>query len=346
MLARLTKSKSTILVALLFCVLCSVAICSIVSTPTHALDTVLFGNIEDDGKGCGIYMIVTLVIDILSGGVLAVAVIGLAIFGISYLTSAGDVTRIVKAKKRLVEIIFGMVLYIFLWSLYNFLIPGGHFTISAQCPTTPIGGTTATVPNKYSNGTFVQTTPGTGAANSGAPDKGSVTSKTNGERILRAAESVASFLDKNNIKYDYNHGYSTKSSILEHGVTNCAGFAVASLKEAGFGKNSMSFYLDHGVIKGSDADYVKSHFTVIYTNGKSLKTLVKEGTLQPGDIIGPSNTTHTEIYAGKKNGSYIAYSGGSSRTDTGKHGGTFVASKITNTKRDGDTSIGVIIRAK
>ena len=55
------------------------------------------------------------------------AVIGIIISGIQYSASAGDPTAMAKAKKRIIEIIIGVLAYGLLWGFLNWLIPGGLF---------------------------------------------------------------------------------------------------------------------------------------------------------------------------------------------------------------------------
>lgn len=93
------------------------------STYNGEIDTIFFGTIKDDGSGCGVYSILGLVFQILTIGVGILAVLGITIFGINYLTAAGDVTKATKAKHRIFEIILGLAIYAVLYSALNFLIP-------------------------------------------------------------------------------------------------------------------------------------------------------------------------------------------------------------------------------
>lgn len=93
------------------------------STYDGKIDTIFFGTIKDDGSGCGVYSILGLVFQILTIGVGILAVLGITIFGINYLTAAGDVAKATKAKHRIFEIILGLAIYAVLYSALNFLIP-------------------------------------------------------------------------------------------------------------------------------------------------------------------------------------------------------------------------------
>ena len=77
----------------------------------------------DEGGSGGIFHLLSLVLDIFSMGVGIAAVIGIAIAGTQYLTSKGDSTNTTKAKRRLYEIIIGVVCYAVLWAGLRWLLP-------------------------------------------------------------------------------------------------------------------------------------------------------------------------------------------------------------------------------
>lgn len=98
------------------------------SSLAETVHTNFFGDIDDDGSGCSVYLITNLIIDIFSGMVGILAVIGIAIVGVQYITSKGNEQQTTKAKQRLIEIVVGVVAYAVLYSALNFLLPGGKFT--------------------------------------------------------------------------------------------------------------------------------------------------------------------------------------------------------------------------
>ncbi len=55
------------------------------------------------------------------------AVLSIIIAGIQYSASADDPGTVTKAKQRIFNTIIGLVTYIFLLALFNWLIPGGIF---------------------------------------------------------------------------------------------------------------------------------------------------------------------------------------------------------------------------
>jgi hypothetical protein len=99
------------------------------------VSTSVISNCEENGEskyceksnGQGIYQILAMVVTILTYGVGTLGVVGLVITGIQYMTSSGDVSRQTKAKKRIIEIVIGLVAYALAWSLLNWLLPGGLF---------------------------------------------------------------------------------------------------------------------------------------------------------------------------------------------------------------------------
>ena len=97
------------------------------------LETTFFGNVQDDGQGCGVFKILNLVLDIFTGAVGIVAVVGISIAGVQYLTSRGNEQEAAKAKRRLFEIIIGIVAFVLIYSGINWLLPGGKFNSSTNC---------------------------------------------------------------------------------------------------------------------------------------------------------------------------------------------------------------------
>lgn len=121
------------------------------------LETTFFGNYEDDGEGCGVYMILKLFVDILTYGIAIAATIGIVVSGITYLTARDNPSQVTKAKRRLLEIIIGLIAYLTLWSIINFVLPGGIFNGSDTCKestqTTSRYGQKPTYIPSQSNGT-------------------------------------------------------------------------------------------------------------------------------------------------------------------------------------------------
>lgn len=73
-----------------------------------------------DGIGC----VLKLVVEILSIGVGILAVVGISVSGIQYLTAGGSEEKTRKAKRRIFEIVIGLALYVILYALLQWLLPG------------------------------------------------------------------------------------------------------------------------------------------------------------------------------------------------------------------------------
>lgn len=78
----------------------------------------------ENGSGEGIKCVVLLVVDILSVLIGIVGVIGIVIVGIQYLTAGGNEEQTRKAKRRLFEIVIGLVAYAVVYALLKWLLPG------------------------------------------------------------------------------------------------------------------------------------------------------------------------------------------------------------------------------
>lgn len=81
---------------------------------------------QDSKNGAGIKCVVLLVVNIMSVLVGIVGIIGIVVVGIQYLTAGGNEEQTRKAKRRLFEIIIGIVAYVLMFALLNWLLP--YFT--------------------------------------------------------------------------------------------------------------------------------------------------------------------------------------------------------------------------
>lgn len=93
-------------------------------------------DFENDTDGEGIKCILRIVVNILSVGVGVLAVLGIVITGIQYLTSSGNEEQMRKAKRRLFEIVIGLVVYVLIYAALNWLLPGGLEATSGVVNTT------------------------------------------------------------------------------------------------------------------------------------------------------------------------------------------------------------------
>ncbi|MBR2997432.1 hypothetical protein IKF33_03325 [Candidatus Saccharibacteria bacterium] len=97
------------------------------------INTTFFGTLQADKEGCGVYMVLNIILTVLTFGVGIAATVGMVISAITYMSATSNPEQIIKAKKRIAGIIIGLALYACLWSLLNFLIPGGVFSGPSGC---------------------------------------------------------------------------------------------------------------------------------------------------------------------------------------------------------------------
>ena len=104
-----------------------------VSTYDGSMDTNFFGTIQEDNKGCGVYTVLNTIIDILTTGIVIAAVIGVTISGLTYINAKDDMQKTTKAKRRIYEIVIGLVVYAVIYVALGFLLPGGKFNENKSC---------------------------------------------------------------------------------------------------------------------------------------------------------------------------------------------------------------------
>lgn len=121
------KMIKNILVILTFC--CVMLTCVF----TNSVSAAECGGVEtsviecEEGGDGGILHILSLIIDIFSIGVGILAVIGIMWAGVLYLTAGGNEERATKSKRRLYDIVVGLVCYVGLWAIASWALPGGMF---------------------------------------------------------------------------------------------------------------------------------------------------------------------------------------------------------------------------
>ena len=89
------------------------------------------GQVEipnDSNSGGAIVFYLKLVLRLTNGIVGGVILLMLVIGGIQYIMSAGDPGNVKKAKGMVMNAIIGLVLYLMMFAILNFLIPGGVFS--------------------------------------------------------------------------------------------------------------------------------------------------------------------------------------------------------------------------
>jgi Type IV secretion system pilin len=79
---------------------------------------------EDESTN-GVWAILKLVMQIMTGGVGVLAVGGLVYAGIVYTAAHGQPEQIKKARGMITNVVVGIIMYAIMFSLLNFLVPGG-----------------------------------------------------------------------------------------------------------------------------------------------------------------------------------------------------------------------------
>ena len=84
------------------------------------------GNINckcDDGKGSSVTDTLNLIVNIMTIGIGILGVIGITIVGVQYLTAGGSEEKTRKAKRRMFEIVVGLVAYALIYAALKWLMP-------------------------------------------------------------------------------------------------------------------------------------------------------------------------------------------------------------------------------
>lgn len=78
-----------------------------------------------DRTNCGIIDIIVIAINFLSAIAGIVFVVSIMISGFQYMTARDNAGQIQKAKSRIISTLIALAIYVFMYALLNFLIPGG-----------------------------------------------------------------------------------------------------------------------------------------------------------------------------------------------------------------------------
>ena len=108
---------------------------------SNCIDTAIFGQVCDNCNGSATMQILSYVVRLMTYGVGILAVIGITVFGIKYLTSRGDQNLALKARRHLFQVLLGLVSYVILVSAASWIFPG-------NLTTTMLGGSPGSCPEK------------------------------------------------------------------------------------------------------------------------------------------------------------------------------------------------------
>lgn len=139
------------------------------SLPVAALDcagtptAIIGGDIckgVDNGNGNvqsnAIWKILIWVLNIMVAGVGILAVAGIAWAAVLYASASDSAEQVKKAKTIITNVVIGLVAFGFIYTILNFLIPGGAFTTNASSTPTS-SSTSAGAPSATNGNSPVQT---------------------------------------------------------------------------------------------------------------------------------------------------------------------------------------------
>lgn len=259
----------------------------------YIVETIFFGNLKDDGSGCGIYTILNATVDLLTIGIGILAVIGIMIAGIKYLTAKGNEKQVEKAKHRIFQIAVGLAAYALLYVGIQFLLPGGKLDFGQRCDTIS-DQELAQIKEEQQQ----QQQQHSSASQSSSPSSSSSSSSSSSTTTASLDKWFTAMKDQ--AKYMKNATYGTnpkhKSCGTNYGSNfecskysgTCITFVSTALQRLGvIPKNKYVWLKESGKITGTAASFIKKHtdtFKVFYPN-KTIKQLKKENNIQKGDII-------------------------------------------------------------
>ena len=89
------------------------------------VDTSILSGCDCDGgdSGGSVTNILDLVVNIMTIGIGILGVIGITVVGIQYLTAGGSEEKTRKAKRRMFEIVIGLVAYVLIYAALKWLMP-------------------------------------------------------------------------------------------------------------------------------------------------------------------------------------------------------------------------------
>lgn len=294
------------------------------------VETTFFGNLKDDGKGCGVYTILNAAVDIMTTGIGILGVIGIMVVGIQYLTGGNNETQTQKAKRRITEIVIGLVAFAILYALLQWLLPGGKLNNGTKCETVSdetlaqirdaeqkarqeAARAAAEANTSHSNNKDTSSNPSQKAPSSNPVDSSAPWS----ERIAQTAELLAWPKGKKYKKY-YHHNYAfdnnnfKKWSDLGTAKPNAAFMKAIdtvwpkhSFKSVvGLGADCGTFvnvvlaYSGHDPGKAKKKAF-RNYYASYFPKRKTWKE-VKKGKIQRGDVCFTRDGMkfHTRIYLG------------------------------------------------
>lgn len=332
------KTLTTIFICIISCLFAFTVMSNSVfaDDPSSAdyVETTFFGNLKDDGNGCSVYTVINSIIDIMSMGIGILGVIGIIVVGIQYLTARENETQVQKSKRRIGEIVIGLVAFAVLFALTQWLLPGGRLNNNIKCETISDEDLAALKESEKESEKETEDKGDDDDDDSDSDDSDPANKvpntapylvesqfnreclkssqyKTTGEKIVCILDKISVWADKHKIRYgnqSWRSGYNTKM--------NCSTYTSAAYVEAGLLKNGKQktgnpkkggdyFAMFGNAVQGSKM--LKKRGTVVIEDvkdGIKIKTLAKQNKILPGDVIGLAKE-HTYMYIGKSGDKYM-----------------------------------------
>lgn len=85
------------------------------------------GKVKDGIEGTGLWSILILTLNILIGVIGITALAGIVYGSVMYASAGGNQAQVVKAIEIIRNVVIGVIVFALMWSVLNFLIPGGVF---------------------------------------------------------------------------------------------------------------------------------------------------------------------------------------------------------------------------
>lgn len=92
------------------------------------VETAVLSCSDDKGGESTVMWLLKVALMILTWGAGILAAIGLMVGGIMWTTAGDNANQVARARQIILNVVIGLLLYIFLFAITNFLIPGGIFS--------------------------------------------------------------------------------------------------------------------------------------------------------------------------------------------------------------------------
>lgn len=115
------------LACLLLATVLAVSLTPVINQSALAENEQQYAILQPPKEGNGITYLLTIVVQILTGLVAVLAVASLIYAGVQYASAGDSQEKIRAAKDRITQTVIGILLYMFMYVILEFLIPGGVF---------------------------------------------------------------------------------------------------------------------------------------------------------------------------------------------------------------------------